>query len=137
MGAEAKWQPGPQLNEGRHSHSVGICVDATSQFEYIIVTGGWTAESSYVKSTEILYPGSQQWIKGPDMQIGLVGHSMVSWNNDVIVLGGATGPGSFSSSLFKLSCLDKNFLWEKMSVEMGTARAGFVAMAVPDNFLDV
>ena len=71
------------------------------------------------------------------MEIGLQGHSMVSWNNDVIVLGGQTRGFRYSSSLFKLSCLDKNFLWEKMSVEMGTARADFVAMAVPDNFLDV
>merc|ERR1719219_1326911 len=60
---EAKWQPGPQLNVGRWGHSVGKCVDKSSHLQYIIATGGVTAEST--KSTEILYPGSQQWIKGP------------------------------------------------------------------------
>ena len=69
------------------------------------------------------------------MPIGLAGHSMVSWQNDAIVLGG-TRSGGCSSSLYKLSCHNGTFNWEEMQPKMKTARAEFVATLVPDHFVD-
>ena len=69
------------------------------------------------------------------MPIGLKGHSMVSWQNDAIVLGGERSSGD-SSSLYKLSCHNGTFTWEEMQPKMKTARDTFVATLVPDHFVD-
>ena len=69
------------------------------------------------------------------MPIGLEGHSMVSWQNDAIVLGGRSSSG-YSSSLYKLSCHNGTFTWKEMQPKMKTGRKGFVATLVPDHFVD-
>ena len=59
------WWSGPDLIQGRNRHSVGACTDKMTGKTYIVVTGGWTAQSGYDNSVEILlYPGSHEWVKG-------------------------------------------------------------------------
>ena len=70
------------------------------------------------------------------MPIGLNGHSMVSWQNDAIVLGGERSSGSLYSSLYKLSCHNGTFTWEKMQPKMKIERTDFVATLIPDHFVD-
>ena len=70
------------------------------------------------------------------MPIGLEGHSMVSWQNDAIVLGGERSGARYSSSLYKLSCHNGTFKWEEMQPKMMIARYAFVATLVPDHFVD-
>ena len=55
------WRPGPNLKNGRNSHTAGVLTDRVSTKQYIVAVGGsgaWT-------SVEYLeYPGSNEWMKG-------------------------------------------------------------------------
>ena len=55
------WRPGPNLKNGRYSHTAGVLTDRVSTKQYIVavgVSGAWT-------SVEYLeYPGSNEWMKG-------------------------------------------------------------------------
>ena len=59
---------------------------------------------------------------------------MVSWDTDLVVLGGYKG--SYSSSLLLLECQNGVFTWKTLEPKMKKARAGFVAFQVPDSFVE-
>ena len=61
--------------------------------------------------------------------------SSISQGNDLIVLGGYSssgGYGGYSSSIFKLTCNNRQFTWEEMDVRLETARSDFVADFIPN-----
>ena len=64
----------------------------------------------------------------------LEGHEMVKVGHDLIVLGGKNETG-YSDMLFKLSCHNNNCDWETLPQKMENPRFGFVAIAVPDDFI--
>ena len=65
----------------------------------------------------------------------LHGHEMVRVGHDLIVLGGLKGLGGYSDMLLKLSCSSNNCKWETLPQKMKNPRFGFIAIAVPDDFI--
>ena len=71
----------------------------------------------------------------------LYGHSSLSQGNDLIVLGGrsysSVGGYQYSSSIFKLTCNNRQFTWIEMEMKLKTARNRFVADFIPhEHFWD-
>ena len=60
---------------------------------------------------------------------------MVRVGYDLIVLGGRNTE-VYSGSIFKLSCANQSCQWVTMEQELKTPRAFFVAVAVPNDFLE-
>ncbi len=77
----------------------------------------------------------QYLLLGPPLPEPLTAHQMVSWDTNLVVLGGYTGT-SFSSSLHQLECKNGDFTWQTMETKMSKAKFGFVAFQVPDEFAD-
>ena len=73
---------------------------------------------------------------GPPLPEPLCDHQMMSWDTNLVVLGGASSSTSYSSSLYLLECKGGVFTWQTMKTEMAKAKAGFVAFQVPDDFMD-
>ena len=83
------------------------------------------------------------FIEGPDLPNYLFGHSSVTLDNELIVLGGRhytclpTCEWSYSSSVYKISCDDGRFSeWIEMEVKLKTPRAYFVASFIPNDLID-
>ena len=60
---------------------------------------------------------------------------MVNYGTDLVVMGGYSN-GSESSSIYQLSVENGTFKWEKMKLHLQTPRSNFVAMTIPDHFLE-
>ena len=73
-------------------------------------------------------------VAGPSLPAELAGHEMVRVGYDLIVLGGATNE-ILSGSIFKLSCANQSCQWVTLEQELKTPRIYFVAVAVPNDFL--
>ena len=74
---------------------------------------------------------------GPPLPKPLTGHQMLSWDTNLVVLGGKSSPTSCSSSLYHLECKDGVFTWKTMETTMAKAKAAFVAFQVPDDFISI
>ena len=74
---------------------------------------------------------------GPPLPEPLGFHQMLSWDTNLVVLGGETSRNSSSSSLYKLECKDGVFTWQTMETKMTKAKAGFVAFQVPNEFVEM
>ena len=77
----------------------------------------------------------QYLLLGPPLPEPLYDHQMVSWDTNLVVLGGYTGI-SESSALHQLECKNGDFTWQTMETKMSKAKSGFVAFQVPDTFMD-
>ena len=73
---------------------------------------------------------------GPPLPEPLAGHQMISWDTDLVVLGGRSSSTSFSSSLYLLERKDGVFTWEAMDTKMTRAKFSFVAFQVPEEFVE-
>ena len=62
-------------------------------------------------------------------------HEMVNLNGKLVVIGGHDG-SSYQDSLHELACYNSYCFWQEMEQELKTGRYSFVAMAVPDAFVD-
>ena len=71
---------------------------------------------------------------GPPLPEPLCGHQMLSWDTNLVVLGGRSSYTSWSSSLYHLECKDGVFTWKTMETTIAKAKSGFVALQVPDDF---
>ena len=63
---------------------------------------------------------------------------MVRVGNDLIVLGGNSNPlqlSGCSDSLFRLSCTNNTCKWQELAQKLESAKSGFVAIPVPDDFV--
>ena len=72
---------------------------------------------------------------GPPLPEPLGFHQMLSWDTNLVVLGGKSSFISWSSSLYHLECKDGVFTWKTMETKMAKARSGFVAFQVPEEFV--
>ena len=64
---------------------------------------------------------------------------MISIGYDLIAIGGRSGTygiDSFSGSIYKLSCSNLVFKWEKLQVELKMPRYVFTAIPLPDDFIE-
>ena len=71
---------------------------------------------------------------GPPLPEPLAFHQMVSWDTNLVVLGGQSSGTTDSSSLYQLECKGGVFTWQTMKTKMAKARSSFVAFQVPDEF---
>ena len=72
---------------------------------------------------------------GPPLPEPLAYHQMMSWDTDLVVLGGQSSNTSLSSSLYQLECKGGVFTWQTMETKLSKAKSGFVAFHVPDEFV--
>ena len=61
---------------------------------------------------------------------------MIRAGYDLIVIGGIIKGTTYSNSLFKLSCANQNCAWQTLNISLKDTRAEFVAVTVPDMFLE-
>ena len=83
------------------------------------------------------YLNHQILLLGPALPKPLAFHQMLSWDTNLVVLGGKSSLTSSSSSLYHLECKDGVFTWKTMETRMAVAKAGFVAFQVPDDFISI
>merc|ERR1712018_362763 len=93
------WRPGPNLKNARGDHTAGVLTDRVSTKQYIVAVGGLGA---YTSVEYLEYPGSNEWMEGPDLPIPLEAHGMVEFGTDLVVMGGLSN-GSLSSAFYQLS----------------------------------
>ena len=74
----------------------------------------------------------------PTYPSGLSNHDMVTVGHDLLVIGGRNGtdPDTFSDSLFKLSCTLNLCHWETLFQKLEFPRYDFVAIPVPNDFIN-
>ena len=72
---------------------------------------------------------------GPPLPEPLCDHQMLSWDTNLVVLGGKSSRTSWSSSLYQLECKGGVFTWQTMETKMTKDKAAFVAFQVPDDFI--
>ena len=80
------------------------------------------------------------FIEGPKLPKTLHGHSSVTLENELIVLGGLshTGGAHFSSSIYKMTLSNGIFSkWIEMEARLKTPRAWFVASFIPNDLISI
>ena len=80
------------------------------------------------------------FIEGPELPKKLHGHSSLTLENELIVLGGLSYTGGFhySSSVYKMSSNNGQFSkWIEMEVQLKTPRAWFVASFIPNDSISI
>ena len=77
-------------------------------------------------STTCLLPGTP-------LPIPLEAHQMISWQNDLVVLGGMTTGGTRSSSCYLLQCHKGKFTWQELDAKLTKARYGFAAIKITES----
>ena len=60
---------------------------------------------------------------------------MVNLNGKLVVIGGSDGIGA-QDSLHELACYNSYCFWQEMEQKLKNGREDFVAIAVPDAFVD-
>ena len=126
---EDTWTSGPDLMVPRENHACSTYLNSNGH-KKIMVTGGFNGTS--LTSTEVLdleYPHGT-WQFGPELPVVLHGHSMVSLENTVYVLGGYSYGSGYQSKIYKLV----NNQWEELPQSLKQARKSLVAILVPDGF---
>ena len=73
---------------------------------------------------------------GPTLPKPLFGHQMLSWDTNLVVLGGRSSDTSWSSSLHLLECKSGVFTWRTLETKLTKAKSSFVAMKIPENIAD-
>ena len=70
------------------------------------------------------------------MSEGVWGLKSVSWGSDLVVFGGSSKSGYYSSSVYKFFAENGTVKLEKMRPTFKTARQDFVAMMIPDHLVE-
>ena len=74
------------------------------------------------------------FFEGPKLPKTLGGHECVTQGNEMIVIGGYSGTGGYSSDLFKLKLENSQYEWTTMNVKLNTPRYKFAASLIPAEF---
>ena len=88
-------------------------------------------------------PQSLLWLKGlsdlilaiftgPDLPIGLSGHSMVALGLGQAILGGSSN-GEFQKKIYHITCSEQICMISLLNQELSIPRYGFVAIPIPDS----
>jgi len=125
---------GPNLLQPRFWHASGILQDHADGKNIVAIIGGRDNKNDGLKSTELLIDGG--WQTGPDLPIKVWKHTIVEFQNNLILLGGWNdGERKDNKELFQLECHKRICKWTKLQqeIEIGRFRRP-VAMLVPDSF---
>ena len=69
---------------------------------------------------------------GPDLPIGLRGHSMVALGLGQAVLGGYSSSG-YQKKIYHITCSEQICMISLLSQELSVPRVNFVAIPIPDS----
>ena len=72
---------------------------------------------------------------GPELPIPLAWHEMIEYGNDLFVIGGYSEGGSYSKSIYRLSCALWSCNWTEMKQKLSLGRVYFVAIPLPDSIV--
>ena len=75
------------------------------------------------------------YFSGPSLKKALATHEMVNLSGKLVVMGGHDGR-SWQDSLHELACYNSYCFWQEMAQKLKNGRDFFIAMAVPDAFVD-
>ena len=73
---------------------------------------------------------------GPPLPEPLCDHQMLSWDTNLVVLGGRSSGTSWSSSFHLLECKSGVFTWRTLETKLSKAKSEFVAFQVPDTLFE-
>ena len=73
---------------------------------------------------------------GPPLPEPLAFHQMLSWDTNLVVLGGKSSRTTWSSSLHQLECKAGVFTWQTMETKLSKAKSAFVTMKIPENIME-
>jgi len=118
------WTIGPSLRKARFDHSCGKIMTEDGQ-EAIIVIGGYDVGNS----VEVLMPGDNEWIEGPNLPISISEAQLVQDPSGGVVLIGGYSDKSLNT-LYRLSSLKRG--WELMTQKLKTARFEHTAFLIDD-----
>ncbi len=126
------------LRATRRYHSCGkIRRNKESQEMSIIFAGGYDDSSSILSSVEILDEGSNEWLIGPELPLGISSSQMVEdQNGGVVLIGGLSSSNVKLDTLYQLPHGGQDAVWTKMEQKMITGRYSHTAFLVPDNTVD-
>ena len=67
------------------------------------------------------------------MPKALFGHSLVPFEEDVLILGGYDSNRKASKGIYKITCSNRACSWTIMNQELSVGRTDFVAIAIPNS----
>ena len=71
-------------------------------------------------------------IAGPELPIGINGHSMVPFGSGQAIIGGY-GDGAYQGKIYHLTCSQRICNIQPMTQELSVPRQDFVAIPIPDH----
>ena len=78
----------------------------------IIISGGLDSETTGTKTMEYFDPEVGCWVEFPNMPTHIGGHSLVTYRNKLILIGGA-GKGTYNT-VWELDPLQSNTEWKPL-----------------------
>ena len=78
----------------------------------IIISGGWSAEKTIIKTSECFDLEDSCWIDFPDMPTITGAHSLVTYKNKLILIGG--GSKEAYNTVWELDPVQKNAEWKPL-----------------------
>ena len=70
-------------------------------------------------------------LSGPDLKTPTTQHSMLTYSNDVIVIGGIKKTDGQLDTLQKISCTNGNCVCSQMEQKLSKGKSGIVAIYMP------
>ncbi len=128
---------GPQLAIGRYFHVCGVLSNPGDGNETVVVmTGG--SNNGHHRTTEMWIPGSNEWIKGPDLPeaVSYTSGLTSADRKSLLVVGGIVRTGIESnevSTIYQLSFQDGSWQWTKLEQELQVPRSFHLTMLMPNS----
>ena len=130
------------MNEERTAATSGLLRDHGTNETVLVVVGG---RGTTLNSIEVLriQQDKPKWILLQNLPFPIMGHSMVEFGNDLIVIGGY---GRFeddhddhdhdgaSPYILRLYCINGNCQWDTLPQQLKFPRFDGMAMKVPHDF---
>ena len=92
-----------------------------------------TKVSTSIFSLALCWISTTCLLPGTPLPIPLSHHQMISWQNDLVVLGGLTTGHLVSSSCYLLQCHKGKFTWQELDAKLTKARVGFAAIKITES----
>ena len=124
------WTAGPVLKLGRdYCRCGGIMKDYQSKDFSTIVVGGF-GRTGRVYSSEILDAGSSEWVKGPELPLGISSPSLVEYHDGGVFLLAGDSDFAYEKTIYYLEHARSS--WIKMPQTLKIGRESAMAFLVPD-----
>lgn len=144
----SSWTQAPPLTRNRIEHSTSVIKDKFTKEMFVVVSGGLpvmtealSIEYISIKDlTKASFPHTSATWKLVENHIPfgkIHGHSTLSWNEDVLFIGGEDlTRKQCINSFHRLSLNDSIFTWNNMTQKLKVARRSFVALKIPHSLAD-